>query len=335
MRHAKIPETPREAGDDILPAGGKQAAAEGILRAVLGVYVHGFQCRHVKVLRRDDRDRNCEHGAEHQKALEKVRPAHGLVAAEEGIDDDNQREEEHCRLVRQAREHHRKDRRARNKRGGNIDREAHEENNGADDLQSQALRRKAVRQVLRKRDRVVRGLREAAKTARDDDPVRDRAEGETDTDPDLAKAEGQDRAGKTHQQPRRHVGCLRAHCRDPRAHMAAAKEIFLLACAALFEEEKHADGKHQHKVQYERENLCIHHKTNSLTNFSQFPRILSWRKIDCNTERGIDYRPYRAMHKIKFSVEFTGELKKTFFRPNEIRYLFKDYFFGSRPAASA
>ena len=306
MRHAKIPETPREAGDDILPAGGKQAAAEGILRAVLGVYVHGFQCRHVKVLRRDDRDRNCEHGAEHQKALEKVRPAHGLVAAEEGIDDDNEREEEHCRLVRQAREHHRKDRCARNKRGGDIDREAHEENDGADDLQGQALRRKAVRQVLRQRDRVVRGLREAAKTARDDDPVRDRAEGEADTDPDLAKAEGQDRAGKTHQQPRRHVGRLRAHRRDPRAHMAAAKEIFLLACAALFEEEHHADGKHQHKVQYERENLCIHHKTNSLTNFSQFPRILSWRKIDCNTERGIDYRPYRAAHKIGFTAEITG-----------------------------
>ena len=305
MRHAKIPETPREAGDDILPAGGKQAAAEGILRAVLGVYVHGFQCRHVKVLRRDDRDRNCEHGAEHQKALEKVRPAHGLVAAEEGIDDDNQREEEHCRLVRQAREHHRKDRCARNKRGGDIDREAHEENDGADDLQGQALRRKAVRQVLRQRDRVVRGLREAAKTARDDDPVCDRAEGEADTDPDLAKAEGQDRAGKTHQQPRRHVGCLRAHCRDPRAHMAAAKEIFLLACAALFEEEKHADGQHQHKVQYERENLCVQHK-NQLLNISFTARILSCRKIDCNTERGIDYHPYRAAHKIGFTAEITG-----------------------------
>ena len=47
-------------------------------------------------------------------------------------------------------------------------------------------------------------------------------------------------------------------------------------------------------------------KTNSLTNFSQFPRILSWRKIDCNTERGIDYRPYRAAHKIGFTAEITG-----------------------------
>ena len=335
MRHAKVSETPRKAGSDILPAGGKQAAAEGVLRAVLRVYIDALERGHIEVLRCDNRDRDREHRAEHQKALEKVRPAHGLVAAEESIDDDNQREEEHCRLVRQAREHHRKDRCARNERGGNIDREAHEENDGADDLKCQTPCRKTVRQVLRKRDRVVRSLREAAKTARDDDPVRDRTEGEADTDPDLAKAEGQDRAGKTHEKPRRHVGRLRAHCRDPRAHMAAAKEIFLLACAALFEEEHHADGKHQHKVQYERENLCIHHKTNSLTNFSQFPRILSWRKIDCNTERGIDYRPYRAAHKIKFSVEFTGELKKTFFRPNEIQYLFKNYFFGSRPAASA
>ena len=278
MRHAKIPETPREAGGDILPAGRKQAAAEGVLRAVLRVYIDALKRGHIEVLRCDNRDRNCEHCAEHQKALEKVRPAHGLVAAEEGIDDDNQREEEHCRLVRQAREHHRKDRCARNKRGGDIDREAHEENDGADDLQGQALRRKAVRQVLRQRDRVVRGLREAAKTARDDDPVRDRTEGEADTDPDLAKAEGQDRAGKTHQQPRRHVGRLRAHRRDPRAHMAAAKEIFLLACAALFEEEHHADGKHQHKVQYERENFCVHHKNQLLNKLFTIPAYLIMAK---------------------------------------------------------
>ena len=37
---------------------------------------------------------------------------------------------------------------------------------------------------------------------------------------------------------------------------------------------------------------CIHHKTNSLTALSHFPRILSCQKIDCNTERSIDYRLY-------------------------------------------
>lgn len=145
MRHAEVAKTPGKTGDDILPARGKQAAAESILRAVGGVDVHGFQRSYIKVLRRDNRDGNCKHCAEHQKTLEKVGPADCLVAAEERVDDDNQREQKHCRLVGQTREHHRKDRCARDERGGDIDREADEENDRADDLQCQALRGKTVR----------------------------------------------------------------------------------------------------------------------------------------------------------------------------------------------
>ena len=133
---------------------------------------------------------------------------------------------------------------------------------------------------------------EKQRSARDNDPVGNRADAQTDADPDLTEAEGENRTGKTHQQPRRHVGRLRAHCRDPRTHVAAAQEVFLFTRALFLEEEQHADGEHQHKVQYERKNLCIHHKTNSLTVLSHFPRILSCRKIDCNTERSIDYRLY-------------------------------------------
>ena len=61
------------------------------------------------------------------------------------ISEGQQREQKHCRLVGQTREHHRKDRCARDERGGDIDREADEENDRADDLQCQALRGKTVR----------------------------------------------------------------------------------------------------------------------------------------------------------------------------------------------
>ena len=60
----------------------KQAAAESILRAVGGVHIHGFQRSYIKVLRRDNRDGNCKHCAEHQKTLEKVRTSLAKYGAE-------------------------------------------------------------------------------------------------------------------------------------------------------------------------------------------------------------------------------------------------------------
>ena len=99
----------------------------------------------------------------------------------------------------------------------------------------------------------------AVEPPRDQDPVQGRADGESDADPDLAKAEGQNTARQAHQQPRRHVGRLRAHRRDPRTHAAPAEEIFLFARAALFEEEKGADAEHQDKIQYKCQYFAVVH----------------------------------------------------------------------------
>lgn len=99
--------------------------------------------------------------------------------------------------------------------GGHIDRVGKEEDERAHELQRAGIDREAVRQVLRERDGIVRRLGEGAQSLGAQDPVGRRTDGKADADPHLAEAEGEDRAGQAHQQPRGHIGRLRGQGGDP------------------------------------------------------------------------------------------------------------------------
>ena len=97
MRHAEVAEAPRKAGGDLLPAGGEQACAEDVLRAVLRVGIYGRKCGSIKILRSHDHDRDSQNGHQHKKPLEKVGPADGLEAAEERVDNNDGSKDQHSR----------------------------------------------------------------------------------------------------------------------------------------------------------------------------------------------------------------------------------------------
>ena len=116
------------------------------------------------------------------------------------------------------------------------------------------------------------------------------AQRQTDADPHLPKAEGQNGAGQTHQQPRGHGGGLSSQRRDPGAHLPAAQEIGFLAAIAILKEEIDADGQHKYQINY---------KYNDFTDFHGFPsyRISHTNEGQYNTKSS--RTKYRIMYRMR------------------------------------
>ena len=260
VRHAEITETPGETGDDVLPGRREDVRDEGVNGAVIEVGVNGVDRRRVEVFDEDRDDRDRQQGDEHEGALEEVGPADRLEAAEERVEKDDGREDDHGSLSREAGDQGHEDRGAGDETGGDIDGEADEEHDGRNDGQNGLFREETVLQVFRQGDGVVRGLRELTKTFGDEDPVEGGTDGKTDADPGFAEAEGQDRAGKTHEEPGGHVGSLCTEGSDPGAHLAAAEEVLLFTVTVFSgtEEEKQTDTEDDDKVEHEGEDFKIH-----------------------------------------------------------------------------
>ena len=147
---------------------------------------------------------------------------------------------------------------ARHQRGGHIDRVGKEEDERAHELQRAGIDREAVRQVLRERDGIVRRLGEGAQPLGAQDPVGRRTDGKADADPHLAEAEGEDRAGQAHQQPRGHIGRLRGQGGDPGAHGAPAEEEVLRIFVRAVEVEHQRHAEQDNKVRDKCCDLPVH-----------------------------------------------------------------------------
>ena len=264
VRHTEVAKTPTEAADDVLPARVEDTAAEGALRhragRSVGILIDRLQRRGIKQLAvaEIDDDRHQHQRRHHQKALEEIRPAHGGEAAEEGVGHDDEQEGEHGDLRGNIREERGKHGGARHQRGGHIDRVGKEEDERAHELQRAGIDREAVRQVLRERDGIVRRLGEGAKALGAQDPVGRRTDGKADADPHLAEAEGEDRAGQAHQQPRGHIGRLRGQGGDPGAHGASAEEEVLRIFVRAVEVEHQRHAEQDNKVRDKCCDLPVH-----------------------------------------------------------------------------
>ena len=246
--HTEVAETPSKTVGDLRGRSGEHVGHEIVRRAV-ELHRVGKECR-VQILGKYNKDRDGKNRYQHQKSLEEVRPADGLVSTKEGIHDQDGGKDKHSRSLFNV-----EDRGeyvcTGHKGRGYVHREANEENDRADHLERFALGDKAIGKVLGKRDGVAGRLREAAESACNEDPVECRTDGKADADPRLSETERQNASGKTHQQPCAHIGRLCAHCGDPRAHRSAAQEIVLVGFALGAEEEKHAYGKHCRKIKNE------------------------------------------------------------------------------------
>ena len=264
MRHTEVAEAPAEAADDVLPAGAEDAAAEGALRhragRGVGVLIDRFERGGIEQLAvaevNDDGDEHQR--AHHQEALEEIRPAHGGKAAEEGVAHDDEQEREHGELGGDVRKERGEHGGARHQRGGHVDRVGKEENERAHELERAGIDREAVRQVLRERDGVVRRLGEGAQPSRAEEPVGGGADGKADADPHLAEAEGEDRPGQAHEQPRGHIGRLRGQRRDPRPHRAPAEEEVLRVLIGAVEVKDQRHAEQDNKVCDKGKNLPVH-----------------------------------------------------------------------------
>ena len=169
-----------------------------------------------------------EQCAQHQHTLEKVRPAHGRKTAQEGIADDDDGGKIHRRrLVHTG--HSVKEGAACLHTGGGVHGVSHQEYHRADDLQGLRFGQEPVGQVLGDGDGVIGHNGEPPQPGCLHEPADGVANGQTHRDPHLPHAQGVDRGRQTHEYPRAHVGGAGGQSRDPRAHLAAAQEIGLLA----------------------------------------------------------------------------------------------------------
>ena len=248
MRLAEVAEAPAEAGENVRNALPVEAAAG---EHIIVVFRNGHdRCDKVCTLHDEQREDRREHErGKHEHALEEVRPAHGVEAAEKHVHEDDGRGDDHGRLGAHARDGVEQRAAGRNARGA-VNAVDHDEHDGRDDLQALVLGQEAVGEKLRDGDRVVRADGVPAQTRRDEDPRADRADEQADGDPHLADAVQIDRAGQAHEHPRAHVRRAGRQRRDPAAHAAAAEEVLLLALLmAVTEEEIHADADDQREIQ--------------------------------------------------------------------------------------
>ena len=247
MRHAEVTKSPCQAVCDLGCRGAKYAIDK---RIGASAFRNNCLCQQIgiRILGNDNDDRNSQNCREHQKSLEEVGPAYGLISAKEGINDQNCREDQHSRPLLNRREEGRKDVRSCHKGRCYVNRKAYEEDDRAGNLQNLALGCKAIREVLRQGQRVVSRLREATETASHQNPVERRTESQTDTDPNLTETEGKNASGQTHQEPCTHIGSLRAHSRYPRTHRLSTEEVILFGLTLRAQEKPNSDAKHGNEI---------------------------------------------------------------------------------------
>ena len=247
VRHAEVAQAPAKTGNDIRHALPVEAAAG---EHIIVVFRNGHdRCDKVCTLHDEQREDRREHErGKHEHALEEVRPAHGVEAAEKHVHEDDGRSDDHGRLGAHARDGVEQRAAGRDARGA-VNAIDHDEHDRRDDLQALVLRLEAIGEKLRDRDRIVRADGIPAQTRRDKHPRADRADDQTDGDPHLTDAVQIDRAGQAHEHPRAHIRRTGRQRRDPAAHAAATEEIlFFTLYLAIPEEEIHTDADDQRKV---------------------------------------------------------------------------------------
>ena len=122
--HAEIAQAPAQAAGHVLPGGEHLEEGRRFFDDCLGISRQAGRCE----------DGGDEQGAEHQKALEKVRPAHGGKAAQEGVTDDDQRRQIHGKVGVDADDRVEQSS-CRLDAGGGVNGVGHQEDDRADDLQ--------------------------------------------------------------------------------------------------------------------------------------------------------------------------------------------------------
>ena len=245
MGHTEVSEAPAKAGSDILPAGDGIVEVGGFRDNRFGRNIHHVQCE----------DRSQQQGAQHQQALEEVRPAHGGETAQERIGNDNR-----CRQVHRdigVNSDHLVEQCAGCLDGRrSIDRIGNQEDHRAHHLQRVGLGLEPAGQVLGNRDRVIRHDGERPQALRLKQPAQGIPDCQADGNPHLAETLGVNRGRQAHQHPGAHIGCARGKRADPGAHFPAAQEVFLLAGALAAQEEEQSDADHKYQVNDKYDRFC-------------------------------------------------------------------------------
>ena len=244
VRHTGVAETPAETGENVLPRGHHVPVARRQRPRGRAAFFHHAQ--------RDDR--RGEERAEHKQPLEKVRPAHGVEAAEERVPHDDDRRGVHGDLRRDA-ENGFKKRTAGLDAARGIHGVRHEEDHRADDLQRAGARLEPVRQVLRDRDRVAAHDGKRAQPRRNKDPAERIADEQPHRDPRLAHAVSIDGRRHAHEHPRAHVARTRRKAGHPRAHFAPAEEVVLLPGVLAAHKKPDTDTQHKYQIKDEHQKL--------------------------------------------------------------------------------
>ena len=202
---------------------------------------------------------------------------------------------------------------ARLEAGSSVNRVGEQEDHRAEDLEQRGLREEAIGQILRDGDGIVCRDGETAETGCFKDPAQCVPDGKTDGDPHLTETEGVDRGGKSHQNPRAHVGRTCGKRGHPRTHRAVAEEVGLFTAALCLDEEIDADPEHEGEVEDENNDFREIHKDSLLDRSPHcsgfFGRAERFRRLELNNYNTIcrimQYHTHKKTVLISRSILFS------------------------------
>ena len=263
LRHAEIPETPRQAAHDADRAGAVDDRIAELRHAVddllHAVFVKHGRCRgrarketRYRAQKRDGVLDAAGHGDashedddqrdDHDGALDEVGRADREIAADEGVGEDHERADDHHRRIVDA-EQRREELAEGDEAAAGIDAEEHQDDDGGGAHEHLPGIMEPTREIIGKRDRIPRNLRVLPQRTSDETPVEIRSRSQAYGGPDRIGCAGEVRdAGKAHEEPARHVGRFRRKRREPGAEPAAADEVAVaVGIRPLYIEESHRE----------------------------------------------------------------------------------------------
>ena len=253
MGHAEVTQAPGQTGEDA--AGGipaRRAAGQAPVARLQRLSVHPL----ARIQSGQGDDGGGDQGDEHEHALEKVRPADGAEAAQEGVGDDDHRSEDHGAGGVYP-QHGVEQGAAGLDAAGGVNGVGQEEDHRAQDLQGLVPAEEAVGEILGNGDGILRRNGEAAEPLGYQDPAQRLAQGQAHGGPDLHQTGEVQSAGKTHEHPGAHIRSAGGKSGDQTAHLAVAQEIRLLALVPVLQEEIQADAQHTEQIEDKNDQFCV------------------------------------------------------------------------------
>ena len=246
VRLAEVAQAPCSGGYGGQPACTFRGKELAVLHAALSDSLRNGGIHFRRTAQRQIHHHRCQNQRKnHQRGLQRIRPAHGQKAADKRVNDGGTRAQPQGGFVAHAFKQALEQLRTRHNAGSAINRKEKQNDGGGNHFHQFAVFAETVREIFGQRQGVVVQFGVHAQPAGHQQPVEIRTDGQADGNPCLNQAGSVNRAGQAHQQPARHIGRAGRHGGNERAEASAAQNIIIKITRGKIGEKTDAQNGHQ------------------------------------------------------------------------------------------